>query len=115
MKILLQEIHWLAGLLEGEGSFIWHQGQRDQGRPRIQLQMTDLDVMERACALLGSPLCGPYNSKQKKVDGTSKKETYYTALSGSNAAGWMMTLFTVMGERRKSQIEPILLKWRALG
>lgn len=114
MKILLLDISWLAGLLEGEGSFVWHQASRDKGRPRIQLQMTDKDVMEKACNILMSPLCGPYGSNQTKLGGGKKKETYYTACSGQQAAAWMMTLYTLMGERRKQQIEPLLQKWKAL-
>jgi len=38
---------WLAGILEGEGSFI------SKGRPRIQVAMTDQDIITRLAELTG--------------------------------------------------------------
>ncbi len=40
------ELHWLAGLLEGEGSFMVGPPS-DPRRPAIAVQMTDEDVMRR--------------------------------------------------------------------
>jgi hypothetical protein len=38
---------WLAGILEGEGSFI------SKGRPKIQVAMTDQDIIARLSELTG--------------------------------------------------------------
>ena len=40
------ELVWLAGLLEGEGAFL-HGPPSAPNQPRIALNMTDLDVVER--------------------------------------------------------------------
>lgn len=47
------EAAWLAGLLEGEGSFITLQLPDGRERPIISLQMTDQDVVERAAQIVG--------------------------------------------------------------
>ena len=113
MKILLLDLYWLAGVLEGEGSFVWHKASRDPfGRPRIQLQMTDKDIMERVCSIMQTKLLGPYYSKQTKKDGSAKKETWYTHCSNNLAIDIMETILPIMGERRQSQILPLLNKWR---
>jgi hypothetical protein len=41
------DVAWLAGILEGEGSFI------SKGRPRIQVAMTDQDIIARLSELTG--------------------------------------------------------------
>lgn len=76
------------------------------------MQMADKDVMEKAANLLSTKLYGPYTSKQKKLDGTTKKETYLLNIFGANAASWMMTLYSFMGERRKEKIEELLEGWK---
>lgn len=43
-----QEWQWLSGLLEGEGSWFYC-----RGRPTLQLQMNDRDVVEHAALLTG--------------------------------------------------------------
>jgi hypothetical protein len=50
------DIAWLAGLLEGEGSFM--RGKRKDA-PGISLAMTDRDVVERAAKLLRTKCMGP--------------------------------------------------------
>ena len=49
------EIAWLAGLLEGEGSFglTGYAAKKSKVFPTISLAMTDLDIIERAGALIG--------------------------------------------------------------
>lgn len=93
------DIAWLAGLLEGEGSFTWSY------TPQIQLQMTDRDIVERAAKLLGVGLRNPW----------MRKDGYQTVWScvpcGSTAISWMMTLFPLMGERRQAKIRELLTRW----
>jgi hypothetical protein len=47
------DLHWLAGLLEGEGSFLAGPPSAPRS-PAIQFWMTDRDVVERAAAMLDS-------------------------------------------------------------
>jgi hypothetical protein len=74
--------------------------------------MTDRGIIERVSKLFNCTLCGPYVSKQKKADGSSKKETWFAHLSGNKAAAWMMTIYPLMGLRRQEKIKELLTRWR---
>lgn len=100
------ELHWLAGLLEGEGCFGFSGSK--PGTARVVVTMTDRDVVERAAKMLGSAMKKPY------VRPAPLKTSYSTAVYGSTAAAWMMTLYVLMGERRRRTIEQSLAKWRAM-
>lgn len=100
---------WLIGILEGEGSFVWHQTKRDKGRPRIQIQMTDKDVMEKVAKLLGTHMTGPYGPYT-----TQKLPAYYVHCSGVKAYENMKTILPFMGKRRTEQIKPLMEKYENL-
>lgn len=80
-----ENIAWLAGLVEGEGSIVryWGGGTGPANRGlrggriswNLSIQMTDLDVVERAHEIAGcGTVGGPY---QNKGDGKKKyKETW---------------------------------------
>lgn len=98
-------IAWLAGLLEGEGCF--HAA--SNGGPAVRLCMTDRDVVERARALLG--VRGVVSVRP----GTERTKAAYTiSLTGSRAAGWMMTLYSLLGSRRRGRINSLLSAWKSL-
>ena len=99
------EIGWLAGLLEGEGSFFM---QRQAGRrPRfaIALSMTDEDVVARACELLE---IGSYNESWNGW--RPNNSTIFNArLAGPRAEDMAIKLYPHMGERRKEKIHELLV------
>src|SRR5947207_5705193 len=101
----LRDIDWLAGLLEGEGSFCCNVTSSPNGVPIIQLHMTDRDVVEHAGRLLQANL-------QRPRPHPTQKTAYRVAVQGSRAISWMMTLWTLLGQRRRAQIEEVLKKWR---
>ena len=92
------DLAWLAGILEGEGSFL-KAPPSDPGRPRISLQMTDEDVVARAAVLLGVK----YSSSKDRKRPTWKP-TFQLQVKGKRAAGLMRELYPQMGQRRRSQI-----------
>lgn len=98
----LTDIAWLAGICEGEASFLWNCS------PAISLQMSDKDVVERVARLIGGKVRGPYQPKGK----ATYRQTWVCVISGSNAAAWMMTLYSFMGERRRAKIEEVLQCWK---
>lgn len=106
-EIRLVDIYWLAGLLEGEGWFGGRGAKATGGSPRIVLGMTDYDVVFRAHALLRctSPI-------RKAARDSTRKPCYFARLDGRLAAGWLMTLYTFMGERRQQRIRTVLASWR---
>jgi hypothetical protein len=73
--------------------------------------MTDKDIMERVCSIMGSRLLGPYYSKQLRLDGKPKKETWYTQCSNKAAIDILIKIFPFMGIRRKEQMLPLIAKW----
>ena len=93
------DLYWLAGLLEGEGSFR-RPPPCEAKYPRITLQMTDLDVVQRVAALFEINYI--YTQKYSREDW---KTSYSTLVKGKRAVHIMNQLYPLMGERRKQQIE----------
>ncbi len=103
------DIAWLAGLIEGEGSFSY-QEHRTRRHPRIMFDTVDRDVAEHFARLLGGTVytrrgCG-INSK------THKQQVYAVRIGGVTAVGVMMTIYPLMGVRRRAKIRECLAIWR---
>ena len=99
--IVMPDLYWLAGLLEGEGSFMFV---NKQGCLRISLGMTDRDVIERAAKITGS--------KSIYESAGTNKPIFTIDISGKRAAGWMMTMLPLMGIRRATKIVECLSEWK---
>lgn len=91
------DLLWLAGLLEGEGSFDAHRGRY----PRIRLGMTDRDVVGRAASLMDSSI-------RLSLHAAPEKPTWHTELSGTKAAEVMRAILPFMGARRSAKIAECL-------
>lgn len=94
------DIAWLAGLLEGEASFIY-----SKKSPKIALQMSDEDVVAEAATLLGATVRAPWRREEHF------KFIYGAHLYGVRAVVWMLTIFPLMGNRRRSKIRDIVDRW----
>lgn len=89
---------WLAGFLEGEGSFL--RGTPSAPRsPRITAVTTDRDVADRVGALLGVRV-HPVKSRS-----SHHRQAYAIALKGHRAVALMKDLRPLMGERRQAAID----------
>lgn len=101
------ELVWLAGILEGEGSFFCLQGK--PGNLSVSAGMTDHDVIQRVhrAATVGYVI-GPYRPKNPA------HKPFWTWRVGRtcDAAALMMTVYPLMGERRQEKIRELLLGWR---
>lgn len=91
-------LQWLAGLLEGEGTFLAGPPSRPRS-PAIQFWMTDRDVVERAAAMLDGAVM-PVAARRK-----GWKTVYAVRISGQRAVLWMKRLRPLMGQRRREQID----------
>lgn len=91
------DLLWLAGLLEGEGTFDAHRGKY----PRIRLAMTDRDIVGRAASLMDSTI-------RLSLHRAPNKPTWHTELSGVRAAQIMRLLLPHMGSRRSGKIAEAL-------
>ena len=102
--ILDEDLHWLAGLLEGEGSFLAGPPSAPRS-PAVQVAMADRDIVERAGALLGVAV----------MVVPSRREGWRTAYSarvrGAPAVLWMERLRPFMGQRRQGQIDRAIASW----
>lgn len=98
-----QEILWLAGLLEGEGSFTSNGWPHHKGMC-VKLQMTDEDVVAHAAQVMRTPLgkhAAPY---------CKGKLLWTTCASGDKAIAIARTVLPFMGQRRKARIEELLAR-----
>lgn len=90
--------YWLAGLLEGEGSFLM--GPPSAPRyPVLALQMTDEDVVARVAAMFGRKV-GCWQPRDERW-----LPTYLVRITGAKAVAWMTVLRPLMGQRRQAQID----------
>jgi len=92
-----EDLIWLAGYLEGEGSFC--KGVPSQPRlPRIEFSTTDLDMAKRVSGLFKTTVCGPYRNPK------STKDFYRGMLTGKRAAILMIIMYPYMSQRRQHQM-----------
>jgi hypothetical protein len=103
-----KDIAWVAGILEGEGSFQL----TNEGRsPRIALSMTDKDIIERFRSIVDNTLTITIASDKRKE---TYKDNYRLTVNGSLAVEWMMTVYCLMGIRRRAKIKEILDIWKTI-
>jgi hypothetical protein len=98
------DLHWLAGLLEGEGSFMPGEPSNPNA-PRISLAMTDFDIVRRAADLFG------IKSISTRAGKPGWQTSYSFHLKGRRAIVMMQQLYPLMGARRKTQIERALASY----
>jgi hypothetical protein len=97
----IKQIYYIAGIWEGEGSFT-----KNNGTHKISLAMTDEDIVRRVRDAMQID-CRIYH-----YNTAGKKDIYSFQLLGSRAIQWMMTLYSLMGVRRREQIRNLLLGWK---
>jgi len=100
------ELHWLAGFLEGEGCFSWvrpsQSNRRKHGAPMITATSTDEDIIRRVASML----CTTVLRQEPRAE--KYKAVYSTRAYSAAAAGYMMELYPLMGLRRQQKIREIL-------
>jgi hypothetical protein len=113
------EIAWLAGLLEGEGNFelvpAHRCGKRRSMEVRLNLSMTDLDVVERVAKLVEAT-AKIWTNDRSKQSGTrpNHKPLYCLSIKGYRAIRIMTAILPFMGERRSAKIREAIDAWNAV-
>ena len=97
------DLAWLAGLMEGEGSFMKGAPSRPNGI-RVEVQMTDEDVIRRVAGFFGVTVVATH----RHLRHPEWKPVFSTQAKGSRAAGLMKQLRPLMGNRRRHQIDEAL-------
>jgi hypothetical protein len=104
------ELAWLAGLLEGEGSF-WmltsHVGGKRYRYPKIVVSMTDRDIIERVAHLFGRSVYDVPPSRGHP----NRLPAFRAQISGAAAAQWMRDLYPWLGRRRQGKIDEVLAEY----
>jgi len=98
-----RNLSWFAGIMEGEGYF----GIRKSGGLTIEVTMTDKDVIDRVASLFS------FGTRSEKTLPSGKIAYWWGVSKQSAAAGLMMTLYSLMGERRQKKIAECLAHWKA--
>ncbi|GAA4981160.1 hypothetical protein [Actinopolymorpha pittospori] len=92
-----EDVIWLAGLLEGEGTFDLHRGKY----PRVRVAMCDRDVVGRAATLFGSTI-------RLTLKPAPFQATWHAEISGARAVEIMTAVLPHMGARRSAKIAEVL-------
>src|SRR5688572_19663436 len=100
-------LYWLAGLLEGEGSFsVTKPNGKIQAYPDIGVRMIDEDVIARVATFLDMS----YSVIKPKY--SNWLPVFFTHLRGSNAYNLARVIYPMMSKRRQEQIDKMLQNYR---
>lgn len=107
------ELYWLAGLLEGEGSFQCGSYSKNLNL-RVSLQMTDEDVVLRALVLIQRITGRQYSIYEysPKREGRRCLTAYRVTVYGKDAIKVMKKVVRLMGQRRRKRIWQLLNGYR---
>lgn len=101
------ELAWLAGFLEGEGSFIFHTKPNKGYITKqfiVQAVSVDEDVVRHAASLCAARVSGPYRY------GAEHHQPYYRMMLARRyeVLNLLHSLRPLMGQRRRAQIDSML-------
>lgn len=100
--ITVPQLYWVAGFLEGEGSFQGFHGLRVSA-PQVQRE-----PLERLVSYFGGHLSAP----RRQGGRINSQPISSWHVTGHTAAALMMTLFCLMSPRRQDQISEALGWWK---
>lgn len=103
----LADIRWIAGFLEGEGSFRFQKNKDGGGTVKVEASQCQHWPLARLQSLLsGHIYARPPRGRRNAF--------FIWYLAGANAAGLMMTLYSELSPRRREQIRTALSLWRGV-
>lgn len=105
IHIVEKDLFWLAGLLEGEGTFYMTK-ERNRCIPVMAVSMTDEDIIKRVSELWQRK----YHCLKKQKE--HHKCPYRVAICGAPAIEWMTLLRPFMGKRRSAKIKSIIEEFK---
>lgn len=108
-----KELHWLVGLLEGEGSFRLKQTGFPKNKyyyPVVEVNMIDEDIIRKLVSVSGlGKIYGPFNYDKR----FSTKPLWRWFVNKKDEAELLMKkVYPLMGIRRKKQIEDTLARYK---
>src|SRR5215467_5577798 len=105
-QICMNDLHWVAGFLEGEAYFGRTVLNRDgSSTERITVRQNDRQTLDQLHDLLG----GNVRIVQHRTNKLARQPFIWDwGIHGSRARGAMMTLYPLMSDKRKQQIKSSL-------
>lgn len=92
----LRHLEWAAGFLEGEGNF--RGASKGEGTARVRCSQCNPEPIKRLVDIFGGSVSFlPARGKQRQP-------VWQWQLSGARARGVMLTLYSMMSQKRKSEI-----------
>lgn len=101
-------IMWLAGYLEGEGSF----RHKKNGCSDIIAASTDLDVLDKVKEIAGCGRIYFLKGKQNKKGDNYKPQWQWTCYRKYETYALLATIYSFMGGRRKEKIKECLREFK---
>lgn len=98
------EAAWVAGILEGEACF-----DLNNGRPRVRVEMKDVDVIHRLHGLVGGRVTFP---KKHNAKPTWSDTALLSVNKQAEVEPLLRTILPWMGERRFERIQTLLSVYR---
>lgn len=96
-------IEWLAGLLEGEGTFCY--SRNGTRHTNVRLSMTDEDIVRRAAAVMSAKVRGPYcggrDPRTNTLGIVSRKPLWTCDLTGDRGKGLIKFRGRALQERNR--------------
>jgi hypothetical protein len=99
----VKDLYWIAGFLEGEGSFT-NTGHSE----RVSANQVQREPLERLQKFLGGTIS--FYKYGAVTYNSTKDGLYMWFTSGARARGIMMTIYSLMSLRRKEQIKNLLIR-----
>jgi hypothetical protein len=100
------DLAWIAGLFEGEGCV---QLQTNKS-VHLTVSMADPDVVARLASYWGTRV---HEVNKRTSDKPHYKTQFRTYVTGRKAIGWALTLYPLLGLRRKLRIQEVIGAWRS--
>lgn len=102
----IKDIIWLSGLLEGEGYFMVKEDSSRRSKYMIAVRMTDKDVVQKVARLFDCAV------QFKRRQDRKYKDIWCAEVYGDKAIAWAMTIYSLMGERRRIRIREMIAIWK---
>ncbi len=102
----IKELYWVAGFLEGEGCFCFHKnGNGYNFVPKVTCGQKEIDPLIKVQKLFGGEIY--YSTAKSRTN-----PIYIWNVGGSQAIALMMTVWSLMCERRRAQIKQVIDGWK---
>jgi hypothetical protein len=103
----IEKLTWLAGVLEGHGSYFQPPYKYPNNVPKIVIILTDREVIDEVAEMFGVSVY----TLPRQPDW--RKDRYRVMFSGEAAVEWMNALYPHLKSRKRYQIDKALQKLEA--